>query len=263
MNCIPSEKPQLTSWENCAYLINTTPKYFYLLPLHITLLHRYAANLKWPIYIATESPELLPELEGVSIIHLPMTKAAFLDSRSEAVKLLPPNIRYVFPIQEDFLLEGRPMLGPIENAFEILTTHPEVSSLRLMPCPGPKGDYYMNTEWKQLDYDIDSLVFTYQATIWRRERYIEFIDCLIAAIPSAYQNKYAIKINIAENSEGQAILKSFGNVHLAWPREGTHPNAVYLCPWPYRPTAVVRGLFESWANELAKREGFSNLYYQE
>jgi hypothetical protein len=59
------------------------------------------------------------------------------------------------------------------------------------------------------------------------------------------------------------ILKSFGNIHLAWPREGAHPNAVYLCPWPYRPTAVVRGLFESWANELAKREGFSNLYYQE
>ena len=243
-----------------AYLINTTPKYFYLLPLHIALLHRYAPTLGWPIYIATESPELLPPLLDVNIIHLPLEKEGFLDSRSEAVKRLPPHIKYVFPMQEDFLLEGRPIESAIKGGLEILDTYPKISSLRLMPCPGPKGGQFMDTAWKVLDLNIDSLVFTYQATIWRRGDYTDFIDALIRVIPPGSQNKLAIKVNIAEIMRGQEILctlgKSEGKLHLAWPREGSHANAVYLCPWPYRPTAVVRGILESWAIDLAKREGF-------
>ena len=253
--------------EAVAYLINTTPKYFYLLPLHITLLHRYAPTLGWPIYIATESPELLPSLpmfgKKINIIHLPMEKEGFLDSRSEAVKQLPAHIKYVFPMQEDFLLEGRPIESAIQSGLEILDNHPHVSSLRLMPCPGPKGGQYMDTPWKVLDLNIDSLVFTYQATIWRRDEYTNFMDALIRVIPPGSQNKLAIKVNIAEIMRGQEILFSLGKgegegkskIHLAWPREGSHPNAVYLCPWPYRPTAVVRGNLESWAVDLANREG--------
>ena len=125
----------------CAYLINTTPKYFYLLPLHISLLHRYAPSCTWPIYIATEAPELLLllPLAKVNIIHLPTNAEAFFDSRAEAVRRLPPSIKYVFPIQEDFLLEGRPMKEPIQEAIDLLNTHPNLSSVRLMPCPGPRG----------------------------------------------------------------------------------------------------------------------------
>jgi len=254
--------------QEVAYLINTTPKYFYLLPLHITLLHRYAPTLGWPIYIATESPELLPPLAGqgqVNIIHLPMEKEGFLDSRSEAVKQLPPHIKYVLPMQEDFLLEGRPIESAIQSGLDILDKYPHVSSLRLMPCPGPKGNNFMDTPWKILDLNIDSLVFTYQATIWRRDEYTNFMDALIRVIPPGSQNKLAIKVNIAEIMRGQEILLFLGKaegkgkdkIHLAWPREGSHPNAVYLCPWPYRPTAVVRGNLEPWAVDLAKREGFS------
>jgi len=258
--------------QELAFLINTTPKYFYLLPLHITLLHRYAPTLGWPIYIATESPELLPlTAQGVNIIHLPMEKEGFLDSRSEAVKQLPPHIKYVLPMQEDFLLEGRPIESAIQSGLDILDKYPHVSSLRLMPCPGPKGSEFMDTPWKILDLNIDSLVFTYQATIWRRDEYTNFMDALIRVIPPGSQNKLAINVNIAEIMRGQEILlslsegkgkgkaegKAQSKIHLAWPREGSHPNAVYLCPWPYRPTAVVRGNLEPWAVDLAKREGFS------
>jgi hypothetical protein len=241
--------------ESCAYLINTTPKYFYLLPLHITLLHRYS-TVNWPIFIATESKELLPELEGVTIIELPLDKEAFWDSRAEAVRRLPAHIKYVCPVQEDFLLEGRPMKDVIVNAIDILESNQDISSLRLMPCPGPIGtETFLDTRWRLLNYAIDSLVFTYQATIWRRGDYIDFMDVLIQRFPSS-QNKMAIKVNFAEIHDGQMILKAFGKKHLAWPREGSHPNAVYLCPWPYRPTAVVRGTLEPWAAELMKREGF-------
>jgi hypothetical protein len=256
----------------CAYLINTTPKYFYLLPLHISLLHRYAPSCAWPIYIATEAPELLPLLlaKALNIIHLPTHKEAFFDSRAEAVRRLPPSIKYVFPIQEDFLLEGRPMKEPIQEAIDLLNTHPDLSSVRLMPCPGPRGNkkYKGTRSFHILEKETDTIIFTYQATIWRRADYLTFMDALIAYATERTaptedhqkkQNNIAIKVNLAEIHLGQSLLHSVlqHKEHIAWLREGDHPNAVYLCPWPYRPTAVVRGQLEPWAADLAKREGFS------
>lgn len=241
-----------------AYLINTTPKYFYLLPLHIALLHRYS-KMDWPIYIATEARELLPDLPPqINIIDLPQEKEGFWDSRAEAVRRLPDDIKYVLPMQEDFLLEGRPIQEVIEQALDLMETHP-ISSMRLMPCPGPKGLPFGTTKWCVLDYPQDSLLFTYQATLWRRGDYMEFMNLLIKQVshkPES-QNRVAIKMNLAESEQGHLLLKSLGKLHLAWPREGSHPNAVYLCPWPYRPTAVVRGTLEPWAAELMVREGFS------
>jgi len=240
---------------DCAYLINTTPKYFYLLPLHIALLERYA-TLAWPIYIATEAPELLPQLPAhVKILRLPMESEGFLDSRAEATRLLPPEINYVFPMQEDFLLEGRPMAQEIAAAFDSLE---EVDSVRLMPCPGPKGKELYNG-FKVLDFAIE-MVFTYQATLWNRDAYGTFMNTLLHRLKGksqAEKNRIAIKVNIAENADGQRILKELSDsLHISVIRRYPHPNAVYLCPWPYRPTAVVQGVLQPWAIELAEREGF-------
>ena len=96
-----------------AYLINSTPKYYYLLPLHLILVRRYAPELTWPIYIASEEPEhpILVECvntHGVKILPLKQVDRFFLESRLAATLALPPEIKYVFPIQEDFLLERRP-----------------------------------------------------------------------------------------------------------------------------------------------------------
>ena len=241
---------------DCAYLINTTPKYFYLLPLHIALLERYA-SLAWPIYIATEAPELLPQLPGhVKILKLPMEAEGFLDSRAAAVAALPPEINYVFPMQEDFLLEGRPMEQEIAAAFDALQE--DVASVRLMPCPGPKGKELYNG-FKVLDFAIE-MVFTYQATLWNRDAYQTFMNTLLHRLKGksqAEKNRIGIKVNIAENADGQRILKDLSDsLHLSVIRQYPHPNAVYLCPWPYRPTAVVQGVLQPWAIELAEREGF-------
>ena len=250
---------------DCAYLINTTPKYFYLLNLHITLLHRYAPTLAWPIYLATEAPELLtPLLPKVTVLRLPANKAGFFESRETAVAMLPPHIKYVFPIQEDFLLEGRPMEKEIAEALQILDNDPQVSSLRLMPCPGPNAldiAYKPNGTWKILDFDVE-MVFTYQATVWKRAAYQTFMKSLLHKTEHLDEKQKivaAIKVNIAEIAEGQMLLRNCltEQKHLAFPRPYSHQNAVYLCPWPYRPTAVVRGTLEQWASELAQREGVS------
>ena len=248
---------------DCAYLINTTPKYFYLLPLHIALLQRYAPTMAWPIYLAIEEESLadLPELPSqVIILTLPNSASGFLESRAVATKMLPESIKYVFPIQEDFLLQGRPMEKEIAHALITLEVDSNVLSVRLMPCPGPKGDEY-NKSLKILDFDIDGLVFTYQATLWKRAPYELFMNTLLHSLEGktqAQKNHAGIKVNIAEISQGQRMLYELfpQGLHLAFPRPYPHPNAVYLCPWPYRPTAVVRGHLEQWAIEFAQREGF-------
>ena len=252
--------------EDVAYLINTTPKYFYMLKLHITLLKRYAKYMKWPIYLATEEPnhfyikEIQTLFPDVHILPLTLEQEGFLDSRAAACQKLPEEIKYVFPIQEDFLLEARPLWAVLENACKILDRSPEIHSLRLMPCPGPRGKkVYLGTEWKVLQFGLDDYLFTYQATLWRREAYQDYMDRLVAYLDSMKltgkeRNRMAIHDNIAEVKFGQEILSEMGGTHLAWPREGEQPNAVYLAPWPYRPTAVVRGKLMEWAVDLATRE---------
>jgi hypothetical protein len=249
-----------------AYLINTTPKYFYLLPLHLTLLQRYASNLQWPIYLATEEPnhsvvkQLQKDFPLLQLIPLTLEQEGFLESRVVGTQQLPPHIQYVFPIQEDFLLEGRPVEDKLEEALQILEQDEEVRSIRLMPCPGPLGDLkYRMTDLKLLDLGVDTYVFTYQATLWRRDAYYQFMKTCSDLLNSQrytreQKNKIAIRDNLCEIHLGQKILTDQGGIHLAYPRAGPWPNAVYLCPWPYRPTAVVKGTLEEWAKELADRE---------
>ncbi len=254
---------------DCAYLINSTPKYYYLLELHLTLLQRYAPTLEWPVYLATEVPThpLLQDLKrkfpSLHILAIPESQSMFLESRLAGTEALPNHIRYIFPIQEDFLLEARPIPEVLAEACEVLEMSPSISSMRLMPCPGPvSSQTWGKTKWRILDFDKDPYVFTYQATVWRREDYTTFLSSLLhhiretrgSALTTQQQVAIQIKENIAEIHEGQQILKRVTGLHLAWPREGPQPNAVYLAPWPYRPTAVVRGLLEPWAKDLAERE---------
>lgn len=254
-----------------AYMLNSTPKYFYLLELHLTLLKRYAPSLKWPVFLVTEEPghveilrvkSIFPEL---TVISIPAEDEAFFESRAEGVRALPAEIQYVFPIQEDFLLEGRPMDDVLKGMFEILDDNVSVSSMRLMPCPGPRGSCeFGESGWKVVDWMVDEYVFTYQATMWRRESYQKFMDALIVGVEKEFGGGLSrkqkahiqIQLNVAERELGREVLRKMTNLHLAWPRGGQQANAVYLCAWPYRPTAVVQGKLETWAADLARREGF-------
>lgn len=265
-----------------AYLINTTPKYFYLLPLHIGLIHRYASTLlqRWRIYVATEVPghPICKELEkqGVHILSLPAEKSGFLASRAAAIEMLPSEIDFVIPIQEDFLLERFPDLVAIEESYSILFSDSNVSSIRWMPCPGPAESdaQYLNERWRILSSEKDSYMFTFQATLWGRSEIEKWYTTLVMQFQKDYPSTLSeeerrvaeIRANYAENARGQAYFKEWmctdGKIHLAWKRIHKFANAVYLSPWPYRPTAVVGGRLEPWAIELGKREGWPLLTNQ-
>jgi hypothetical protein len=254
---------------DCAIVVNTTPKYFYILETFFGLLRRYACGLAFPVYLATEAYDD-PKLQilcgryNVQILQLADHEADFLESRAAAIKALPPSIRYVLPVQEDFLLERPgPDMDALKEALEILDTDPQVLSLRLMPCPGSTTKECYKGVWNKL-VDRD-MIFSYQATIWRREVYRTYMAHLAQQgheqhpdLSGAAWNRYCVNVNPAETHTGFFLLRSLypTGVHLCYPRLGAFANAVYLCPFPYRPTAIVQGILQPWAIELATREGF-------
>jgi hypothetical protein len=255
-------------------LINSTPKYYSILVLQVGLLRRYAPKLKWRVFLATEVPEheicqrLIKDF-GVELVILGENDSGFLESRAVGVRGLPSEITYVLPLQDDFLLDREPMYDMLEEACRILDMDRNVASLRLTPCPGPAaGDplYNPGKVWRILT-DYDDMVFTYQATLWRRIDYHAFFKELLHGVERDYpeavtieqKRHVALNVNCAEISYGQNLLKTLGGeiiLHLAYPRAGPWSNAVYLCPFPYRPTAIVRGKLEDFAKELGKRERF-------
>ncbi len=231
------------------------------------------------LFFATEQPDhplakRVAEDYDVRLIPLKPEDSGFLDSRRAALEWLAATGEYEFvlPVQEDFLLEGRPMVGSLDAALDYLKVGgkgPTVASVRLMPSPGPQKKQSEAAAWWDLDARHDTYGFTFQATLWRLESCLAWYQLLSRELERAWPRAITspatrihaeVRLNFAENAGGQALFwKLFaerGEKHMSWVREGPWANAVYRCPWPYRPTAIVRGKLEPWAKELCEREGF-------
>jgi len=249
-----------------------------MLPLHFALLQRYGTPVVQNMHkvLATEVPDhpicqQVAKEYGVEILPLKEEDAGFLDSRAAALRALNAQGRweFVLPMQEDFLLDRSDGGSWIERgALSFLTGKEKVASVRLMPCPGPKKPQSELEAWWELDKKYDEYGFTFQATLWRLDACLAWYEAICNRLESAWPKKTTppqrrieveVRANFAENAEGQRFFWEFfearGEKHMAWCRAGPWSNAVYKCPWPYRPTAIVKGKVEPWAEELARREG--------
>ena len=170
----------------------------------------------------------------------------------------------VLPMQEDFLLDREPDPCNLEKALNYIKDS-HVTSVRLMPCPGP-GGASLNDEWAELTPQTDQYGFSFQATIWRLDACLLFYTAVCDRLeaewpkhttPADERCRIEVRANFAENADGQRFFWQFfaGQRHVGWKRQGKWANAVYLSPWPYRPTAIVQGRLEPWAEELGRREG--------
>ena len=256
-------------------LVNSTPKYYYILPLFFTLLRRYAPTLEWPVVLATEEPDhpvcqKVRDDHSVELLVLEAADAGFLESRLASLRNLKGRYKYVFPLQDDFLLEMGMNVNTFEALLKSMDALPNIVSARCMPCPGPKipdNSFVELPGWKMLDREYDEYGFVFQATLWRTEACYEWYEricrrleavCPKDSTPAEERRRVEISANIAENPVGQkefwkwSAEKKYG--HIAWNRVGPWKNAVYLSPFPYRPTAIVRGKLEEWAKELMERE---------
>ena len=272
--------------ENTAYLLNSTPKYYYILELHVLLLQRYGN--KWKVFFATEEPQhpmcvLLAEKYGVTLLVLEKENSSFLTSRKRALELLPSKYTYVLPMQEDFLLERPIDEKLIEEAGTVLHnqigtyTTPEdwprnptihnVPCVRLMPCPGAE------TTVDPLKHNYDSVMndtykFCFQATLWKTSECFKWYTAIVKELEKytfateAEKTLFEVRNNIAENAIGQALFAKVFKEDMAmgFIRKYKAANAVYSCAWPYRPTAIVKGILQPFAKELAEREGVKLLF---
>jgi len=248
-----------------------------MLPLHFALVRRYADFLPFTLVLATEEPEhpicqQVVKDYGVELLPLKAAEAGFLESRAAALRDLALSGRflYVLPMQEDFLLDRTPDVTHIVEALTILQgADGVIASVRLMPCPGAKGTVFTSAKsWAGLLPETDEYGFTFQATLWRLEECCAWYGALCAKLEEEFplastspdrRRQIEVSVNYAENAEGQRFFWKFfkerRQVHLGWIRKGAWSNAVYLSPWPYRPTAIVKGRLEPWAVELGIREG--------
>jgi hypothetical protein len=224
------------------------------------------------MYLATEEPDhpmckRVAADYGVRILPIPKERSGFLESRLAALEALKKekDIVLVLPMQEDFLLDRAPLKDPLTKAVLMLITnsHQNLASIRLMPCPGPAADAGEGG-WAPLTSRGDAYGFSFQATLWRLDDCLAWYSLLCselersfpkATTPPEQRRHVEIRANFAENRDGQALFWTMPKRHMGWKRVGSWSNAVYLSPWPYRPTAIVQGRLEPWAEELGKREG--------
>ena len=202
---------------------------------------------------------------GVELIPLKASEAGFLESRAAALEQLCLSGRFlmVLPMQEDFLLERDPDPAAILEAVQLLRD--SCASVRLMPCPGPGGAALKKApDWALVTPETDMYGFTFQATMWRLDECMNWYRGLCdklekewprSTTPPDQRRHVEIRANFAENPDGQRFFWKQGGLHVGWKRAGAWSNAVYMSPWPYRPTAIVQGRLEPWAAELGKREG--------
>jgi hypothetical protein len=263
---------------DCCILVNSTPAYFYILPLFFKLLRRYAPKLRWDVLLATEAPDhsICKQVSrdyAVKIIPIPEESSGFLESRMVALLSVAHDYNYCLPLQEDFLLEMPMCLEAFENLMKYMDSSMCVVSARCMPCPGPSeqsvhAHILRVPDWKLIAKETDPFGFTFQATLWKMKPLLHWYMrickkletmCPKASTDPATRKRVELKENLAENAIGQDEFWTWTDEkdyeHIALIRAGPWPNAVYLSPFPYRPTAIVRGKLEPWAQDLAKREG--------
>ena len=255
-----------------------------MLPLHFALLRRYSPlkSCLLTLVLATEVPDhpIVKQVAAefdVEILTLRPEDSGFLDSRAAALRALAAAApergwEFVLPVQEDFLLDRPPELldmGESDGAYHLLKAGKGVASVRLMPCPGPQGVINDMANYFPLKEGVDTYGFTFQATLWRLDDCAAWYTALCekleltwprATTPPAKRIEVEVRANFAENADGQRFFWKWSSArgvsHKAYRRAGPWSNAVYLCPWPYRPTAIVKGKLEPWAEEMGRREGY-------
>ena len=246
-------------------LINSCQKYNTLAVASCRLIGRYASDLKWPVYFASAG---LTDTQKGDIFECGFTymeqsaseNADFIESRLHALRLLQAKYSYVLLLQDDFFLDRTPQYEAMEKTVTMMTANPEIVCTRLMPCPGPTGPVWLSS-WREIEVG-PYCYFSFQAAIWSTKWLIKFFEGVVrkseglfAKWPQYSRNQVWILVNPCETELGTDVAVELGGRFVGWPRAGKWSNAVYLSPWPYRPTAVEKGNVQAWASEMLKREG--------
>jgi len=246
-------------------LINSCPKYNNLAVASCCFIRRYASSIEWPIYLATaclkEEEKAMMMAAGVKIIEQGSENADFIESRIEALRILQREFSLVLFLQDDFFLDRAPDYPALNLTVKMMLDNAGIVCTRLMPCPGPTGSKYGEL-WREVVV-CPHHYFSFQAAIWSVPWLLRFFEEVFRKSQSLFskyeqltRNQFWLLINPCEKEVGTDVAVELGGRFVGFPRKGPWSNAVYLSPWPYRPTAVEKGVLQPWAAEIMIREGF-------
>jgi len=255
---------------HCGLLINTCPKYKQFAINQCILIRRYAKDLKWPVYLA--SSELTQEeIKQLKLLHIliiaqtPEENLDFVESRIHALKILEKKHEFVLLLQDDFMLDRDIDYASLSETILMMIYNRNIPCVRLMPCPRPTGPVFKE-KWQLIDPE-EECYFSFQAAIWSTSWVRRFFEAVIIKSEPLYKqyteytnytrNQFWLYKNPCEREIGCEVAKELlaGGHFVGYPRAGNWSNAVYLSPWPYRPTAIEKGVVQEFAKELLQREG--------
>ena len=134
----------------------------------------------------------------------------------------------------------RNFITKITKYEKIVYENQNIGFIRMMPCPGPKGEQKMFGDVKlgKINKNED-YSFSYQSSLWNLDYFYDF------TAPSRF------RWDDFNMSKKMRIDKS-GKENWGFIRPFKEWNAVYESPIPYRPTAILKGKLMDWAKPSAE-----------
>jgi len=221
-----------------AILISSTPKYSFIWDTFFTFLRKHWTDCPYPIhFISTGDNDYLREEYNVITEKLEKD-LGFLEGYRYLCKKYMDKYSHFILLQDDFLIERTVNQEIISKYENILFENENIGFIRMMPCPGPKGEQKMFGDVKlgKINKNED-YSFSYQTSFWNLKYFYDF------TAPSEFRWDDF-------NMSKKMIIDKSGKENWGFIRPFKEWNAVYESPIPYRPTAILKGKVMDWAKPL-------------
>jgi len=234
------QKPKI----NTAIVISTTKKYEFIWETFFTLLYKHWPKCEYPIFLISDgNPKKLKDKFDINVFET-VDDLGFFQGYRFVLNKIKDQFRNAILLQDDFLIEKEVDVKFISKCVNIMNNDEKIGFIRLMPCPGPKGNriQYDDISLGEIrrDGELPMFSFSCQAALYNVEFYLKLMNTI------KNFNMPASQLERELSNE----IKKFDNQLLGFIRKSSHPDAVYNSPIPYRPTAIVGGKLEEWAKKL-------------
>lgn len=223
--------------QKTAIVISSTSKFKYIWHTFLYRLRKYWPDCPYQIYFTSDGDcQYLVDKYKINVFQQ-KSDLGFLEGYRYVCHKISYKYKYFILLQDDFLIE-KDVKQNILAKYEDIMENNNFGFIRIMPCPGPKGERkkFGDIELGRINKNED-YSFSYQTSLWKLDYFLRITD---PPIPRWDDFNMSRKMKLDKNTEE---LWGFIRPFKEW-------NAVYKCPIPYRPTAILKGKLLDWAKPL-------------
>lgn len=221
-----------------AIIISSTSKYKFIWNTFFHLLRLNWIDCPYQIYFTSDGDcEYLKDKYNINIFKQEKD-LGFLEGYRYICNKIKNNYEYFILLQDDFLIEKK-VKQDILNKYQNIIENNDIGFIRIMPCPGPKGNKkrFGDIEIGKINNN-ENFLFSYQTSLWDINFFLELTNNCNRLTPWKSEIYLCGKLK-KYKKENWGFIRPFKN----W-------DAVYESPIPYRPTAIVKGKLTDWAKKL-------------